>query len=103
MILKSKAYKVLKWVCLIALPALSVLWYTIGTIWGLPHVDDVTATIAAVETFLGALIGVSSANYYGEAHRPSYTESREEYEDLWDDEDDGDGCNEYDEDENWMD
>ena len=55
----DKIYNVLKWVCLIALPALAVLYFTLAKIWGLPYGAEITATINAVALFIGSLIGVS--------------------------------------------
>lgn len=55
----DKLYDILKWVCLIALPACAVLYFTLAKIWGLPYGAEITATINAVALFIGALIGVS--------------------------------------------
>ena len=55
----DKIYDILKWVCLIALPALAVLYFTLAKIWGLPYGAEITATINAVALFIGSLIGVS--------------------------------------------
>lgn len=55
-------YTILKWICLIAVPALITLISTLGTIYG-QDMTTVTATIGAVATFVGALIGIST-NYY---------------------------------------
>lgn len=55
----DKIYDVLKWICLIALPALAVLYFTLAKIWGLPYGAEITATINAVALFIGSLIGVS--------------------------------------------
>lgn len=57
--LKDSVYDVLKWICLIALPALAVLYFTLAKIWGLPYGAEITATINAVALFIGSLIGVS--------------------------------------------
>jgi hypothetical protein len=59
MILNDKVYKILKWICLIALPALAVLYFTLAKIWGLPYGAEITATINAIALFIGTLIGVS--------------------------------------------
>ena len=32
--LPDKVYDILKWICLIALPALAVLYFTLAKIWG---------------------------------------------------------------------
>lgn len=57
--LPDKLYNVLKWICLIALPALAVLYFTLAKIWGLPYGAEITATINAIAVFIGALIGIS--------------------------------------------
>lgn len=57
--LPNKLYDVLKWVCLIALPALAVFYAVIAKIWGLPYESEIPATINAVAVLIGALIGVS--------------------------------------------
>lgn len=57
--LPDKVYDVLKWICLIALPALAVLYFTLAKIWGLPYGAEIPATINAIDVFLGALIGIS--------------------------------------------
>lgn len=64
----DKVYDVLKWLCLIALPAFSTLYWSLASIWGWPYVEQISGTIAAVGTFLGVMIGISSASYYNEAH-----------------------------------
>ena len=63
MILPDKLYNVLKWLCLIFTPALITLLTTIFTLYGIPNVEIVTGTIAAIATFIGALIRVSSKAY----------------------------------------
>ena len=60
--LSNKTYNFLKWACLIAVPALITLFSTLGTIYG-KDTTAITATIGAVATFVGALIGVSNSNY----------------------------------------
>ena len=64
MIFKNdKVYDVLKWIALIALPAIATLWYTLGKIWGFPYLAEVEASIIAVDTFLGAILGISNLRY----------------------------------------
>lgn len=60
--LPDKLYDVLKWVCLIALPAFAVFYAVIAKIWGLPFEAEIPATINAVAVLIGALIGVSHLN-----------------------------------------
>ena len=61
--LNDKVYDLLKWVCLIALPAGGVLYAALAGLWGWPYIKEVVGTLAAVETFLGALLGISTAQY----------------------------------------
>ncbi len=61
--LSNKTYDTLKWVALIALPALQVFWLTIGKVWNINYTVEIGATIGAVALFLGTLLGVSTDNY----------------------------------------
>ena len=61
--LPSKVYDVLKWLCLIAIPATAILWFTIGKVWNFPYLAEIETTITAVGAFIGALIGVSTVQY----------------------------------------
>lgn len=59
----SKVYDVLKWIALIFLPAIATLWFTVAKIWGLPYIAEITGTLVAIDTFIGALIGISNIQY----------------------------------------
>lgn len=61
--LKNKTYDVLKWIALYLLPALGTLYFALSGIWGLPYGEQVVGTITAADTFLGVLLGISSASY----------------------------------------
>ena len=61
--LSNKMYDVLKWIALVFLPALGTLYFALSGIWGLPYGEEIVGTIVAIDTFLGALIGVSTINY----------------------------------------
>lgn len=61
--LPDNVYNVLKWVTLILLPALATLYFALSGIWGFPYAEQIVGTIAAVETFLGALLGISTIQY----------------------------------------
>ena len=61
--ISNKVYDVLKWIALIALDAVGLFYNTMSAIWGLPFGDEVLATCTALSVFIGALIGISSAQY----------------------------------------
>lgn len=61
--LSNKTYDALKWIAMIALPALGTLYFALAGIWGLPYGEQVVGTITALDTCLGALLGISSASY----------------------------------------
>lgn len=63
MILPDRVYNVLKWICMILLPAIATLWFALGKIWGFPYLAEIEATIIAIDTFLGAVLGISAINY----------------------------------------
>ena len=64
--LNNKTYDVLKWIAQILLPALGTLYFALSRIWGFPYGEEIVGTIAAVDAFLGALLGLSSKSYYAE-------------------------------------
>lgn len=61
--MSNKAYDILKWIALVALDAVGLFYSTIAAIWGLPYGDQVLETCVALSVLLGALVGVSSAQY----------------------------------------
>ena len=62
--LPDKVYDVLKWVAIIALPAISTFLVVVSKIWGWADMGSMIAqTVTAVAVLLGALLGVSSVNY----------------------------------------
>lgn len=63
MCFSNKVYDVLKFIAQIVLPATGTLYFALSSIWGFPYGEEIVGTIAAVDTFLGALLGISSANY----------------------------------------
>ena len=63
MTLNSKVYDILKWVTMIVLPALATAYVGLAAIWGWPYADEVAKTTAVVCALLGALLGISTAEY----------------------------------------
>lgn len=64
--LPNKVYDVLKWLVLVCIPALTVAYVGLSAIWGWPYADEVAKTSAVICTLLGALLGISSAQYHKE-------------------------------------
>jgi hypothetical protein len=63
MVLKNSVYEKLKYITMIVLPALTTLWLSVGSIWQLPLVEPIGATLTAVTAFLGAILGISTSLY----------------------------------------
>ena len=62
--LKDSVYDVLKWISIVALPALSTFIVVLGKIWGWGDIAPMVAqTITAVAVLLGALLGISTIQY----------------------------------------
>lgn len=61
--MSNKMFDVLKWIAILFLPALATLVAVVFKIWDLPYGPEISATITAVATFLGAILGVSHIQY----------------------------------------
>lgn len=84
--INSKVYDILKWVTMIVLPALATAYVGLAAIWGFPYADEVAKTTAVICTLLGALLGISSAQYYKDGeHLEPIDRMDDKY---WDDEED---------------
>ena len=68
----NTTYDKLKFIAQIILPALGTLYFALAGIWGFPYGEQIVGTITAVDTFLGAILGLSTI---------AYNKKREEYED----------------------
>ena len=61
--LKDSVYDVVKWIALICLPALGVAYSALAGVWGWPYADEIARTVNAICVLLGALLGISTAEY----------------------------------------
>lgn len=61
--MSNRMYDCLKYIAQIVLPALGTLYFALSTIWGLPYGEQVVGTITAIDAFLGALLGISTAQW----------------------------------------
>lgn len=64
MVMNNKVYDVLKWIVMIVIPAITTAYVGLAAIWGFPFAEEVAKTSAVVCTLLGALLGISNAQYY---------------------------------------
>ena len=61
--ISNKLYDILKWLVIIVLPAAGTLYAALSAVWAWPYSDEVVTTITAVDTFLGAVLCISTATY----------------------------------------
>lgn len=61
--MSNKTYDILKYIAQIVLPAIATLYFAVAQIWGLPYGEQIVGTITAIDAFLGALLGISTAKY----------------------------------------
>ncbi len=61
--ISNKMYDVLKWITLICIPALSTAYVGLSAVWGWPYATEVAKTAVVICTLLGALLGISTAQY----------------------------------------
>ena len=62
--MNNKIYDILKWIAMLVLPALALLIKTVFAIWNIPYGNEISATIVAINAFLGAILGLSNTIYY---------------------------------------
>lgn len=60
-LLNDKTYEILKWLGLIALPAIATFIGVIGAVWGWHDTDAIVTTLNAIGVLIGSLIGISHA------------------------------------------
>ena len=61
--MSNDTYDIMKYIAQIVLPACGTLYGALAGIWGLPYGEQIVATIAAVDLFLGAVLHISTDNY----------------------------------------
>lgn len=63
MSMSNNTYDKLKWIAQILLPALGTLYFALSKVWGLPYATEIVGTVTAIDAFLGAVLGISTAQY----------------------------------------
>lgn len=61
--LNNKVYDALKWIVIIVIPAVTTAYVGLAAIWHFPYAEEVAKTSAVICTLLGALLGISTAQY----------------------------------------
>jgi len=61
--LSNETYDILKWVAQVVLPAAGTAYFGLSSIWGLPYGEQIVGTLTVIDTFLGALLGISTVQY----------------------------------------
>lgn len=67
--MSNKVYDILKIIAQIVLPACGTLYAALAGIWGLPYAEQIVGTIAAIDTFLGTILQISSYKYKKESEQ----------------------------------
>jgi len=76
-IFSNKTFDALKWVAIVGLPALVAFIAKLFNVWGIPYGEQIADTIAAIQLFLGALLGVSTIQYDRAKAKQAESEAQE--------------------------
>ena len=61
--MSNKVYDVLKMIAQVWLPAIATCYIALAGIWGLPFGEQISGTVMAVDTLLGAVLKISTDKY----------------------------------------
>ena len=61
--MSNRLFDILKWIALILLPAFAVFYGAVGPVWNWFEPEKVVFTLTAIDTFLGAILGISTVQY----------------------------------------
>lgn len=64
--MNNKTYDVMKWVVMLALPALATLLTSLGAIWDIALAPQLADTVVAINAALAMCLGISTINYHKE-------------------------------------
>lgn len=64
--MSNTTYDILKYIAQVVLPAAGALYFGLARIWSLPLAEEIVGTITVIDTFLGAMLQISTSNYYKE-------------------------------------
>lgn len=60
--MSNRTYDIIKMVSLIAVPLVAFI-SALMTIWNVPHGEQITATLTAIDTLLGAIVVIVAKEY----------------------------------------
>lgn len=64
--LPDKLYNTLKWIVMIAIPAMATAYVALAPLWSLPEPEKISVTANIVCALLGTMLGISTAANRGE-------------------------------------
>ena len=63
MMLSNKVYDILKWIALVALPAVTTFYGVVGATCNIPYTQEVLTIAVAFDAMLGTMLGISTNKY----------------------------------------
>ena len=61
--MSNETYDILKKIAQVWLPAIGTLYFALARIWNLPFAEEIVGSLTALDAFLGAILGISTAIY----------------------------------------
>ncbi len=61
--MSNETYDILKKIAQVWLPAIGTLYFALARIWNLPFAEEIVGSLTAIDAFLGAILGISTAIY----------------------------------------
>lgn len=61
--MSNQTYDILKKIAQVWIPAIGTLYFALARIWNLPFAEEIVGSLTAIDAFLGALLGISTAIY----------------------------------------
>lgn len=61
--ISNQTYDILKWIALVALPAILTFYGVVGTTCNIPYTETVLTIGSAFDVMLGTMLGISTNTY----------------------------------------
>ena len=61
--MNNKVYDVLKYLFFFGFPAIIFLWNLLYVVWNIPYGEQISMTIAGIQTALGIALGLTNISY----------------------------------------